>query len=366
MRILVVDDDPLFREELTTLLTDEGHAALSAPSVRRALELLESEPVDVLFTDLKMPRQSGLELLTQVAQRWPSVLTVMVTGFATVPTAVEAMKSGAFDYIAKPFRTVQVQQVLRLIEEQRRFRDSHLPTGTGLELARDLARRRKTRILYAARPPAPRGDRLDFFAFDGSNPSELIHALDRFLTENPTGGLVVAEADRMLVNHRLEDVVAVLTQLRERLRDGGPFAISIDPLRVTQAQAEAFRTAVTDPAVQHALEALSSPIRRRVLFRLAEGTASFSDAMRAAELDDSPKLAFHLHRLVEEGLIGHSAGRYRLSPQGESAVAVLREVENVAAGTGSRTFVYQTPARARPADPSSEPDGAPGTGDHHN
>ena len=349
----MVDDDPLFREELTTFLSDEGHTTYAAPSVRKALELLEAESVDVVFTDLKMPRQSGLELLAEVGQRWPSIFTVMVTGFATVETAVDAMKYGAFDYIAKPFRTAQVQQVLQLIEEQRKFRDAHLPTGTAAELARDLAHRRKTRILYADIPPVPRGENLEFLAFDGTSPSDLPHSLDRFLRQHPGGGLVVARVDRMLEHHRLEDIVAILQQLRERLEGGGPFAISLDPSRTTQAQAIALRTTVTAPAVQSALEALSSPIRRRVLFRLAEGAGSFTDAMRAAELDDSPKLAFHMHRLVDEGLIAHRGEKYRLTSKGEDAVAILREMENVAAGKGTGTFVYQTPSS--PPEPPAPP-----------
>jgi CheY-like chemotaxis protein/DNA-binding HxlR family transcriptional regulator len=350
MRILVVDDDPLFREELTTLLSDEGHTTSAAPSVHKALELLEGESVDVVFTDLKMPRQSGLELLGEIRRRWPGIFTVMVTGFATVPTAVEAMKEGAFDYIAKPFRAAQLQQVVQLIEEQRAFRDSHLPTGTAIELARDLARRQKVPILYADVPPAPRGEGLEFLAFDGTSPSDLPHALDQFLLRHPKGGLVVARADRMLKNHRLDDVVAILQQLRVKLESAGPMAISLDPSQTSRAQAEALRTAVTAPAVQTALEALSSPIRRRVLFRLTKGPASFSEAMHAAELDDSPKLAFHMHRLIDEGLIVHLNERYRLTPRGQSAVAILREMEDVAAGKGTHAFVYQTPSEAPTSD----------------
>ncbi|HLY77148.1 MAG TPA: response regulator, partial [Thermoplasmata archaeon] len=288
MRILVVDDDPLFREELTTLLSDEGHISFAAPSVRRALEVLENQTIDVVFSDLKMPRQGGLDLLAEVRRRWPGIFTVVVTGFATVETAVAAMKNGAFDYIAKPFRTTQLQQVLTLIEEQRSFQEAHLPQTTAVELAKDLALRRKTRILYADVPPAPRGENLEFLPFDGRSPSDLPHALDEFLHRTPEGGLVVARADRMLENHRLEDIIAILQQLRQRLEGGGPFAVSVDPHRTTRAQLEALRSAVTAPAVQTALEALSSPIRRRVLYRLAAAPASFSEAMHAAALDDSP------------------------------------------------------------------------------
>ena len=335
MRVLVVDDDPIFREELTTFLSDQGHTTFGAPSVRRALEVLETESVDVLFSDLKMPRQSGLDLLTEVHRRWPSIFTVMVTGFATVQTAVDAMKEGAFDYIAKPFRTAQLEQVLRLIEEQRAFQDSHLPTGTAVELARDLARRHHTSVLYADIPPAPRGESLEFLPFDGRSPSDLLHSLETFLLQHPDGGLVVARADRMLTGHKLEDIVAVLESLRKRLDGKGPFAISIDPTQISQGQAAALRTAVTAPAVQTALEALSSPIRRRVLFRLEDGPASFSEVMHAAELDDSPKLAFHLRRLVDDGLLAHEGESYRITPKGREALHWLSEADTLARHGGS-------------------------------
>ncbi|MCI4369577.1 MAG: response regulator, partial [Thermoplasmata archaeon] len=103
MRLLIVDDDAVFREELSDILRDDGHEVHSAPSVPKAIEELEREDFDAVFSDLKMPRQSGLVLLRDVRQRWPQTLVVMITGFATVETAVDAMKLGAFDYIRKPF-----------------------------------------------------------------------------------------------------------------------------------------------------------------------------------------------------------------------------------------------------------------------
>ncbi len=349
MRVLVVDDDEVFREELTNFLGDEGHEPRAAPSARKALEFLASDPPDVVFTDLKMPRQSGLELLQEIRHRWPNVFVVMVTGYATVQTAVEAMKSGAFDYIAKPFRTEQVRHVLQLIAEQQKFSDTHLPRGTAVEVARELARRYQCPILFAADTAPSKASGLEFLAFDGKSPSDLPHALAEFLRDRPHGGLVVAQVDRMLSGHRIEDIVAVLLQLRQRLEGAGPFAVGIDPDRVTQTHADAVRAAVTAPAVQSALEALSSPIRRRVLYRLADGPSGFSEAMRAAELDDSPKMAFHMHRLVDEGLAVHEREQYRLTAKGQNAVGILREMENVASGRGVSAFVYQSPAaRAKP------------------
>ena len=71
MRLLVVDDDAVFREDLAELLRDEGHEVAVAPSAPKALEALTEGEFEVVLTDLKMPRQSGLDLLRVVRQRWP-------------------------------------------------------------------------------------------------------------------------------------------------------------------------------------------------------------------------------------------------------------------------------------------------------
>src|SRR5580704_3817835 len=102
-------------------MEQDGHGVTAVASVPKAVEALEAAEFDLIFTDLKMPRHNGLELLREVRSRWPRTLTVMITGFATVDTAVEAMKAGAFDYIQKPFRVPQVQKVLQLAEQEIQF-----------------------------------------------------------------------------------------------------------------------------------------------------------------------------------------------------------------------------------------------------
>lgn len=349
MRLLVVDDDAVFREEFGDFLVSEGHEVVAAPNVHKALELLESEPVDAIFTDLRMPRQSGLDLLGEVRHRWPSVHVVMVTGYATVQTAVDAMKTGAFDYIAKPFRGQQVHGVLQLIAEQRRFADSNLPSSSAAEVARQLAHRHTANILLAAATVPSLGARVQHLPFDGRSPSELLPALEAFLRDHPNGGLVIADAGQMLPGHRLGDVLEILRRLRERLDGVGPFAVGLDPRTIGRPEAVAIRSSVTAPAVQSALEVLSNPIRRRVLLRLATAPASFTEAMHAAELDDSPKLAFHMNRLVDEGLLARDENQYTITPKGASAVAIVREIEDVSSQRDPRTFVYVSEAKSAPA-----------------
>ena len=118
MRVLVVDDDSEFREELIGLLGQRGHAATAVASASHAIDALEEGEFDVMFTDLRMGRESGMELLGQARAKWPRLLVVMLTGKATIETAIKALQLGAFDYLRKPVKPDQVQRVLDLVDQQ--------------------------------------------------------------------------------------------------------------------------------------------------------------------------------------------------------------------------------------------------------
>jgi CheY-like chemotaxis protein len=348
VRVLVVDDDAVFREELADLLRDDGHAVAAQPSVVRALEALEDQEYDLVLTDLRMPRQSGLELLREVRRRWPRTLVVMVTGFATVESALDAMKAGAFDYIRKPFRVEQVRETLRLVAQEQEFGAAAETRRDPGEEARALAAKGPNEVLFFGDPaPAP-APHLHVEPLDPANPLGLVERAEAFLSDHPHTAVVVAGVERLLADHRLEDVVALLERLRVDLEGHGPLRVSFNPRRVSPAAATAIGTAVSAEATHEVLEALANPIRRKVLQRLAEGPAPFGELMRAAGLDDSPKMSFHVKRLVEAGLALHEAESYRLSARGEAGIQLLRaatflppasDAENLAfprAGAGTR------------------------------
>ena len=102
-RILVVDDKELMRDSVGTMLSRRGHTVVAAGNGEAALERIAKRPVDVVVTDLQMPGMDGLELMKAVRERDDSIPVILMTAFATVETAVGAMKSGAWDYITKPF-----------------------------------------------------------------------------------------------------------------------------------------------------------------------------------------------------------------------------------------------------------------------
>jgi DNA-binding NtrC family response regulator len=123
-RILVVDDDASLRRVLQVQLEQEGYAVASAASAQQTLSMLQVQPYDLVISDLKMPGASGLELLRQIRLQYPEAIVLILTAFGTVETAVEAMKSGAYDYLTKPVHPDELSLVvgralehLRLVKE---------------------------------------------------------------------------------------------------------------------------------------------------------------------------------------------------------------------------------------------------------
>jgi DNA-binding NtrC family response regulator len=102
-KILIVDDSQDTLEVLSRNLSGNGYRVYTAQSVTEAVKLLESESVDLVITDLKMPKVSGLDLVRHVRENLPDTEVMMITGYATVEGAVEAMKTGAEEYLTKPF-----------------------------------------------------------------------------------------------------------------------------------------------------------------------------------------------------------------------------------------------------------------------
>ena len=110
--ILVVDDEPKMRTLLFEALTRQGHAVDLAENGTEALEKFKAHPFDLVLTDIRMPGLDGMELLREINKLSPQTPVVVVTGYGTVDNAVEAMRSGAFDYVLKPFSVDLIEEIV--------------------------------------------------------------------------------------------------------------------------------------------------------------------------------------------------------------------------------------------------------------
>ncbi len=120
-RLLIVDDEPDMLENVSRILGKAGFDCLMETDSLKAVSLLESERPDVLLTDLRMPGMDGLGLLRQARQVDPQMPVIILTAFATIESAVEAVKEGAFDYLPKPFSVDQLKLAVDRALAQRRL-----------------------------------------------------------------------------------------------------------------------------------------------------------------------------------------------------------------------------------------------------
>lgn len=121
--ILVIEDDVSLREVLCTVLQTSGFAVLSAESAEESLPIFATERLDCVLADFKLPAMNGIELLRKVRETLPRVPYVLMTAFGSVAVAVEAMKSGATDYISKPFEPAALATMLRDVIKHNRIID---------------------------------------------------------------------------------------------------------------------------------------------------------------------------------------------------------------------------------------------------
>jgi len=126
MQILVVDDEEPFRFVLESELGRVGHAVRGVPSGEEALTALAAQDFDVVLLDLKMPGMGGMEALKRMQQAGVSAPVVVLTGYPTIDDAVQAMKLGAYDYLTKPARIAEVEEVLERAAEKRRLEKENL------------------------------------------------------------------------------------------------------------------------------------------------------------------------------------------------------------------------------------------------
>ena len=137
INLLIVDDEKIALKNLEHVLRKEGYEIKTTISGQNALKLLNRHEFDVVLTDLKMEKVDGMQILKRCKEANPDIEVIMITGYATVETAIEAMKYGAYHYIAKPFKLDEVRKVVREASEKVRLKKENRQLRESLENIRD-------------------------------------------------------------------------------------------------------------------------------------------------------------------------------------------------------------------------------------
>ncbi len=123
-RILVLDDEPIVCKRLKPAFQKAGYEVETFTDSASALSRIEQTSFDIVITDLKMQGVDGMHFLARVKEIWDSIDVIVITGFATSDTAKESFRSGAIDFIAKPFKLSDILDTVRRLEEKRRSQSS--------------------------------------------------------------------------------------------------------------------------------------------------------------------------------------------------------------------------------------------------
>jgi DNA-binding HxlR family transcriptional regulator len=230
---------------------------------------------------------------------------------------------------------------VHLLEEERGFGGLPESNQDPVRLAEQWARKGQHEVLLFGmllKRPVPGVTAVDFPTSEAAE--GLQSTVREFLESHAHPALILAGVERLFAAHRTDDAVKVLGEIVDTAKGLGPVAIGFDPRGVSDAAVSSLRAVMASTRVHDTLGALANPLRRLILRRLDEGPTSFTEVMRAAGIDDSPKLSFHLRTLQEGGLVSHGSDSYELTAAGEEAIRVLKEVDEIGSAEGARAFLF--------------------------
>ena len=137
-RVLIAEDEEITRKHLADVLRDENYNVVSVDNGVNALEEIKANDFDILIADIKMPGMDGLELLSRVKKISPETAVLVITGFGSINSAVEAMKKGAFDYLPKPFDLDELLLKVKQIRTQNELRQENIALRTSLQMEKKI------------------------------------------------------------------------------------------------------------------------------------------------------------------------------------------------------------------------------------
>jgi DNA-binding NtrC family response regulator len=298
-KILVVDDEEIIRESLSGWLEKDGYTVAIAPDGPSAVARLADEPWSILVIDMKMPGMDGLQVLEQVKKIRPATTVVIMTAYATVDTAVSAMKLGAYDYLVKPFDPEELSLMIqKIVREQALVRDNE-------ELRRALKREYRFRDLVSKSPTMQD-------VFDLAKTAARTQSTILITGESGTGKELLARAIHA-----------------ESPRARRPFvAVSCAALTETLLESELFgheRGAFT-----------GATMRRRGNFETADGGTIFLDEIG----DISAKLQMDLLRVLEERKFCRVGGNEPVSVDVRVVAATNRDLAKAIADGSFRDDLF--------------------------
>jgi CheY-like chemotaxis protein/DNA-binding HxlR family transcriptional regulator len=329
MKILLVEDDRILKHGLKELLAEEGHEIQEATDGLEALSLISGSTPDVILTDLKMPKLDGIGLLKKVKSIHPQIPVVIMTAFATVDTAITALKLGAYDYLKKPIDIQDVVSLLESINEETElgsfFELNYLGRNDDcLEVYKELTQPRPGLIITSTPHQLEKLDlRGDVIAIKSA------HEVRSVIENYPSN-----EMGLVIFLHNIESLFPPSLDLRNYFQSLFDLIISRRAYVIIGIESRGFSEELWDEFIHQSAdyyvklfsETLRNHLRREIIkFLYNNNKQKFSGIQRGIDLQDSPKLSFHLKKLVADGVLTRTShGDYLITDKG---ITLARTIE---------------------------------------
>lgn len=328
-KIMFVDDDPSILDAAITAIKSYGYEVISAQSGFECLKKLNT--ADLVFLDIKMPEMDGIETLRRIKQLRSAMPVIMITAYATVDTAIEAMKEGAFDYIRKPFEIDDLEGSILAALEEIKFEKLKRMDFAGedfLTKFKNLTTHHKGLCIAQNTPCTDGLDFVETIPLQTNWKPQSIEKLQQEIEGKLEASIVVLLSDMefLLKNNSLNNLRSFLMWLyRIVSAHKGTLILSTDFDKVDYKTAEDLRDLIADIRLGLFSESISNYLRRQVIQLLSdESKYSFTKIAQSLGIKDNPKLSFHLKKLRDDGVIAQDEDkRYFLSRVGREIADIL-------------------------------------------
>ncbi len=331
-RILFVDDDESILDAAKTALEVYGYRVMTASSGKECLEKIEN--ADIVFLDIKMPEMDGIETLREIKKRNPSLPVVMITAYATVDTAIKAMKEGASDYIRKPFNIEELESsILAAIEDIKfkKFEDFYdeedcferfsklAKKGRGICITREMDKVREIEgsvIIPLEKELKPRS----------------VEEIKKDIVNNIKDGdvILLTNIEYLLRKNKVEEVRDFLEWLNKKASSKNcQLIFSANLKNMQERERKILQDLIADIHLGILSDSISNYIRRKIISLLSDGRKyPFTKIAQELEIEDNPKLSFHLKKLKDDGVLEQDEEkRYFLSKTGLEIAEFLRSIK---------------------------------------
>ncbi|MFX1514203.1 MAG: response regulator [Promethearchaeota archaeon] len=355
MRILVVDDNERFLDFMRKNLTIDDHLVITATSGEEGLIKVREQNFDLILTDLKMEGMSGVDFATELRKNNIETITIVITGYGTINSAVEAMKAGCYDYMLKPFEYIDLSAKIKEVEDELHLRRSltisKIVAKSAFEDYSELKIKEYPNPFLVLSDDQNLVNRLNIegatsiwlsYTEKGENiiaPTKLNllrNHVSNFVKTNEKGTIIFKGIRELLKRHNYvnfkqfvlylqneilskEFILLFLAEERKESNDQYLELLFYDTLSTLSGQ-----------AFNNVIEVVSHSLRKEIINLLKlRGSLNFNKIMEELNIKRSSNLAFHLKKLTQETIVDKSESNYKLTDRGYYFADLISSLEKI-------------------------------------